>query len=56
MWNSFMAGGGAVGGLLLGALGPNSFPWSVLILLVPVLFVVVAARAHGFLAKRPGME
>lgn len=55
-WNSFMAGGGAAGGILLDALGPNSFPWSVLILLVPVLLVVIGARAHGFPAKRPGME
>ncbi|MEU7553016.1 MFS transporter [Streptomyces sp. NPDC044571] len=52
-WNSFMAGGGAVGGLLLSALSPTSFPWSVLVLLVPVLLVVVGARAHGFPAKRP---
>lgn len=53
-WNSFMAGGGAAGGLLLDTLGPASFPWSVLALLVPVLLVVVAARAHGFPAERPG--
>ncbi len=52
-WNSFMAGGGAVGGILLGAVGPKSFSWSVLALLVPVLLVVVGARAHGFPAKRP---
>jgi predicted MFS family arabinose efflux permease len=53
-WNSFMAGGGAVGGLLLDGLGPRSFPWSVLLLLAPVLLVVLAARRHGFPAKRPG--
>ncbi|WP_229691605.1 MFS transporter [Sphaerisporangium melleum] len=53
-WNSFMAGGGAVGGILLNIFGPTSFPWSVLLLLVPVLLVVVAARAHAFPAKRPG--
>ncbi|WP_371480498.1 MFS transporter [Kitasatospora sp. NBC_00315] len=52
-WNSFMAAGGAVGGILLGNLGPTSFPWSVLILLVPVLAVVVGARSHGFPGKRP---
>ncbi|MFJ9343346.1 MFS transporter [Streptomyces sp. NPDC101733] len=52
-WNSFMAGGGAVGGILLGAVGPASFPWSVLVLLVPVLLVTVWARAHAFPAKRP---
>ncbi|SFL18230.1 MFS transporter [Streptomyces pini] len=54
-WNSFMAGGGAVGGILLDGLGPTSFPWSVLLLLAPVLLVVVGARAHGFPAKRPSM-
>jgi hypothetical protein len=29
-----------------------AFPWSVLALLAPVLVVVVAARTHGFPAKR----
>ncbi|MBX6385483.1 MAG: MFS transporter [Microbispora sp.] len=53
-WNSFMAGGGAVGGILLEAFGPTSFPWSVLALLLPVLAVVVAARRHGFPPTRPG--
>jgi predicted MFS family arabinose efflux permease len=55
-WNSFMAGGGAVGGVMLGLIGPNSFPWGVVLLMAPVLIVVIAARAHGFPAKRPGME
>ncbi|MGE7435576.1 MFS transporter [Kitasatospora sp. NPDC001175] len=53
-WNSFMAGGGAAGGIILDALGPTSFPWFVLALLAPVLLVVVGARAHAFPAKRPG--
>ncbi|GGZ10050.1 MFS transporter [Streptomyces nitrosporeus] len=52
-WNSFMAGGGAVGGLLLGSFGPDSFAWSVLLLMVPVLLVVLVARKHAFPAKRP---
>ncbi|GGK91554.1 MFS transporter [Streptomyces flaveus] len=52
LWNVAMAGGGAVGGILLGLLGTTSFPWSVLALLLPVLVVVIAARAHGFPAKR----
>ncbi|WP_042372434.1 MFS transporter [Streptacidiphilus neutrinimicus] len=51
-WNSFMAGGGAAGGVLLSVLGPKSFPWGVLVLMVPVLVVVVAARKHAFPAKR----
>ncbi|MGW2484686.1 MFS transporter [Streptomyces sp. NPDC001571] len=54
LWNVAMAGGGVVGGLLLGLLGPASFPWSVLVLLVPVLLVVLAARTHGFPARRGG--
>ncbi len=53
-WNSSMAGGGAAGGLLLDTLGPGSFPWSALALLVPVLAVVLGARAHSFPAERPG--
>ncbi|MEU7528717.1 MFS transporter [Saccharothrix sp. NPDC042600] len=40
LWNVAMAGGGVVGGVLLAAAGPGSFPWSVLVLLVPVLVAV----------------
>ncbi|TGB12063.1 MFS transporter [Streptomyces sp. MZ04] len=54
LWNAAMAGGGVAGGILLGRLGAESFPWSVLALLVPVLVVVVSARGHGFPARRPG--
>jgi len=52
-WNSFMAGGGAVGGILLAVLGPKSFPWGVLVLVVPVLLVAILARKHGFPSRRP---
>ncbi|MGW1868427.1 MFS transporter [Streptomyces mauvecolor] len=52
LWNVAMAGGGIVGGILLNLLGSTSFPWSILVLLAPVLIVVLAARAHGFPAKR----
>jgi predicted MFS family arabinose efflux permease len=48
LWNAAMAGGGISGGILLDLLGPTSFPWSVLVLLMPTLVVVIAARAHGF--------
>ncbi|MFC9324837.1 MFS transporter [Kitasatospora sp. NPDC057015] len=48
LWNVAMAGGGVAGGILLDLLGPRSLPWSVPVLLVPVLAVVVAARTHGF--------
>lgn len=53
LWNVAMAGGGIIGGILLDAIGSDSFPWTVLLLLAPVLVVVLAARAHGFPAKRP---
>jgi predicted MFS family arabinose efflux permease len=52
LWNAAMAAGGVVGGILLGQLGAESFPWSVLALLAPVLVVVTAARRHGFPARR----
>ncbi|MFE3201618.1 MFS transporter [Embleya sp. NPDC059237] len=52
LWNVAMAGGGVVGAILLDALGATSFPWSVLVLLVPVLAVVIGARTHGFPARR----
>ncbi|GAA1099488.1 hypothetical protein GCM10009642_42490 [Nocardiopsis metallicus] len=47
-WNVAMAGGGAVGELLLAGLGFLALPWSVALLLVPVLVAVLVARAHGF--------
>ncbi|MEU6931064.1 MFS transporter [Streptomyces sp. NPDC046385] len=53
LWNVAMAGGGIIGGVLLDAVGSDSFPWTVLLLLAPVLVVVLAARAHGFPGKRP---
>ncbi|MFI0806934.1 MFS transporter [Streptomyces echinatus] len=53
LWNVAMAAGGVAGGLLLDGVGADAFPWTVLILLVPVLAVVLAARAHGFPARRP---
>ncbi|MBD0843762.1 MFS transporter [Streptomyces sp. TRM68416] len=52
LWNAAMAGGGVVGGVLLGLFGATAFPWSVLALLVPVLAVVTGARRHGFPAQR----
>ncbi|WP_329332635.1 MFS transporter [Streptomyces sp. NBC_00663] len=54
LWNAAMAGGGAVGGLLLGLFGATAFPWSVLALLVPVVAVVAGARTHGFPVLRAG--
>ncbi|MGW2540445.1 MFS transporter [Kitasatospora sp. NPDC001574] len=52
LWNAAMAGGGVAGGLLLDGLGADSFPWAVLLLLLPVLAVVLAARTHAFPSRR----
>lgn len=52
LWNAAMAGGGVLGGVLLGLVGTTAFPWTVLALLVPTLAVVVAARTHGFPSRR----
>ncbi|MFF8726243.1 MFS transporter [Streptomyces sp. NPDC015171] len=52
LWNVAMAAGGIAGGLLLNAVGAEAFPWTVLALLVPVLAIVLAARAHGFPGAR----
>ncbi|MYX40549.1 MFS transporter [Streptomyces sp. SID89] len=55
LWNVAMAAGGVLGGVLLDARGSGSFPPTVLLLLLPVLGVVLAARDHGFPARRrPG--
>lgn len=48
LWNAAMAAGGVAGGVLLGAAGPAAFPWTLLVLLLPVLVVVLGARRHGF--------
>ncbi|MGW3958204.1 MFS transporter [Amycolatopsis sp. NPDC005003] len=48
LWNAAMAAGGVAGGVLLDAAGPASFPWTLLVLLLPVLAVVLGARRRGF--------
>ncbi|GAA1033183.1 MULTISPECIES: MFS transporter [Amycolatopsis] len=48
LWNAAMAAGGVVGGVLLDVAGSGSFPWTVLVLMAPVLAVVVLARRRGF--------
>lgn len=50
-FNLAVAGGGAVGGVLLERLGPASFPWALVVLALLGLSVVWSAGAHGF---RPG--
>jgi predicted MFS family arabinose efflux permease len=52
LWNVAMAGGGVIGGVLLDLSGSDSLPWSVLLLMLPVIAVVVVARGHGFPARR----
>ncbi|RKE22558.1 putative MFS family arabinose efflux permease [Streptomyces sp. TLI_171] len=52
LWNTAMAGGGVLGGLLLDTAGVAALPWAVLVLIAPVLAVVLRARAHGFPARR----
>lgn len=48
VWNSAVAGGGLLGGVLLGQWGVGSFPWVLLILLLLSLFIASRARVHGF--------
>ncbi|MFF8408680.1 MFS transporter [Streptomyces omiyaensis] len=52
LWNAAMAAGGVLGGVLLDTTGSGAFPWTLAVLLVPVLVVVVRARTHGFPAGR----
>ncbi|RDG32425.1 MFS transporter [Streptomyces corynorhini] len=52
LWNVAMAGGGIIGGVLLALVGSASFPWTVLLLLLPVIAVVLYARGAGFPATR----
>ncbi|OCC10170.1 MFS transporter [Streptomyces sp. PTY087I2] len=52
LWNAAMAAGGIVGGILLDTFGSASFPWTVLLLLLPVIAVVLYARGAGFPARR----
>jgi predicted MFS family arabinose efflux permease len=48
LWNVGIAGGGLVGGLLLGNPGVGAFPWIVAGLLVLTLSVTIKALEHGF--------
>lgn len=48
-WNSAIAGGGIVGGMLLSHAGTSSFPWGLLVCLVPALWIVVSNKQHGFI-------
>ncbi|EGH24710.1 major facilitator family transporter [Pseudomonas amygdali pv. mori str. 301020] len=48
VWNSAIAGGGLLGGVLLGQWGVSSFTWVLFALLVLSLVIALRARAHGF--------
>jgi predicted MFS family arabinose efflux permease len=48
VWNSAIAGGGLLGGVLLGQWGVSTFPWILLVLLLASLSLAFRARLHGF--------
>ncbi|HEY0209348.1 MFS transporter [Acerihabitans sp.] len=48
VWNSAIALGGLVGGLLLDDWGVRSFPWVMLVLLLASLAIASRASRHGF--------
>lgn len=48
VWNSAIAGGGLLGGVLLGQWGTRAFPGVLLALLLISLAIAFRARAHGF--------
>lgn len=47
-WNIAIAGGGLIGGVLLQSRGAGVLPWSLVVLLVPALWLAWRACAHGF--------
>ncbi|KPC33555.1 Major facilitator family transporter [Pseudomonas syringae pv. cilantro] len=48
VWNGAIAGGGLLGGVLLGHWGVAVFPWVLLVLLLLSLVIAFRARVHGF--------
>ncbi|MFE9750081.1 MFS transporter [Saccharothrix saharensis] len=48
IFNLAVAGGGALGGVLLERVGPDSFPWTLLVMALAALAIVWSARSHGF--------
>ncbi len=47
-WNSAIAGGGILGGLLLDGIGPQALSWAVVALSLSALAIAASARSHGF--------
>jgi len=52
-WNAAIAGGGVMGGMLLGSVGVGAFPWALTILIAVALVVAWQSRSHAF---RPGVR
>jgi len=52
-WNSAIAGGGIIGGILLNSLGVSSFPWSLLMLLTVAFIIAWLSHSHAF---QPGLR
>ncbi|UNK42921.1 MFS transporter [Luteimonas sp. S4-F44] len=50
-WNSVIAGGGVLGGVLLQQWGAYTFPWALMALSAIAFVIAWAAKTHGF---RPG--
>ncbi|MCF7533639.1 MFS transporter [Pseudomonas petrae] len=48
VWNSAIAGGGLLGGVLLDHWGAGAFAWVMLLVLLISLAIAFRARAHGF--------
>lgn len=55
-WNSAIAGGGILGGVLLDALGPHALIWAALALSLAALAIASAAHRHGFPAGTRAAE
>ena len=53
-WNTAIAGGGLLGGLLLQHFGVAAFSPSLLLLLAATAWVVWSARQHGFPPRSAG--
>lgn len=47
-WNTAIAGGGVVGGMLLDIWGVRSYPWALVLLLVVALLTTWFAHSHAF--------
>jgi predicted MFS family arabinose efflux permease len=54
-WNSAIAGGGVLGGVLLETFGAQSLSWVVLALALSALAIAFSARRHGFPAGTRAM-